>query len=518
MKLVTQLRIAILLILGLGLCSAGLMLWNLQQSRLHIERINIAQSIYARYLNLESHIYQLFKQYGDAIIIGDANQRASKIQLIEVINTDIKTIRRQLKKNLDLVGENQTGEEDSLIQIEQTVEQLIRRLDQFSPTGTGELASDWSNLSRLLNDEIDENFRSIIQRALDQQKQNVSSTISFVDKAALHQRIMAAVFAFLGTVAAIAGITMLNRRFTRPINTLVGGVREFGEGHLDYRINPVGRDEVAEIGRTFDTMAAQISHKNQILTTEKHALQDAVDERTRQLSIMLEDVKRSDSSRKLMIADVSHELRTPLTIMRGEADIALRGEEKSPRVYREALTRVREAANHTARLVDDLLFVARTEAGEVRLKMSNIDLRTVLFEVQQTFGQEAVIDTSLATAPLRADAGRVKQALLVLLENARHYGGDRILMRLDTTDNGFCISVEDNGSGMSDTTKQQAFERFFRGSNAAERYQEGSGLGIPVALSIAKAHGGTITLSDRPGGGLIAALSLPEQSLMEHVA
>ncbi len=518
MKLVTQLRIAILLLLGLGLCSAVVTVWNFQQSRLHIERITIAQSIYARYLNLESHIYQLFKQYGDAIIIGDANQRAGKIKLIEVVNKDFKAIREQLQKKVDLVGESRLSERESLVAIEQSVEQLIRRFDQFSPTGTGELSSDWSNLSRLLNDEIDENFRVIIQQALDEQAQNVTDTTTYVDKAVFRQRILTIILSLLGILAAIIGLVMLSRRFTLPIQTLASGVREFGEGNLDYRINPRGRDEVAEIGRTFDIMAAQISHKNQKLTTEKHVLQDAVDERTRQLSVMLEELKRSDASRKLMIADVSHELRTPLTIMHGEADVALRGAEKSPLVYREALTRVREAANHTARLVDDLLFVARTEAGEVRLKITDADLQTILLESQQTFGPDVEIDSALLVAPYRADEGRIKQALLVLLENARHYGGSKIVMKLEHGESGYCISVEDNGAGMNDITKQQAFERFFRGSNAAERYQEGAGLGLPMALSIAKAHGGDIILIDRPSGGLIAMLRLPEQATVERVA
>ena len=80
------------------------------------------------------------------------------------------------------------------------------------------------------------------------------------------------------------------------------------------------------------------------------------------------------------------------------------------------------------------------------------------------------------------------------------------------------ISVEDDGPGMDDETKSQAFERFFRGSNAAERYRDGAGLGIPVAYSIAKAHGGTIELSDREGGGLVAALLLPSMPSMEDAA
>ena len=518
MKLVTQLRLAILLILGLGLSSVALMLWHFQQSEKHIQRISIAQSIYGRYLNLESHIYQLFKQYGDAIIIGDANQRESKNKLIDAISSDFRIIDDSIALKAGLVESSREAEVESLEKIQYTVDRLIRQLDQFSPTGTGELASDWNKLSELLNAEIDQNFRGLIQTALDEQERNALSTTLSVEKAVLHQQITAAVLAVLAIVAAIAGIMMLSRRFTHPINTLVAGVREFGDGKLDYRINPAGKDEISEIGKTFDTMAAQIAEKNKTLTDEKRILQEAVDERTMQLSHMLEDVKRIDASRRRMIADVSHELRTPLTIIKGEADIALRGDTKSVDIYIEALGRTREAANHTARLVDDLLFVARTEAGEVRLNLVEMNLYKVTLDAQQTFARNSNFITELTTAPMRGDALRIQQAILVLLENAKRYGGSNIDLRLENSAKGYAISVEDDGPGMDDETKSQAFERFFRGSNAAERYRDGAGLGIPVAYSIAKAHGGTIELSDREGGGLVAALLLPSMPSMENAA
>lgn len=118
----------------------------------------------------------------------------------------------------------------------------------------------------------------------------------------------------------------------------------------------------------------------------------AVEDRTRQLSVMLDDVKRSDEGRKRLIADVSHEWRTPLTIIKGEAEIALRGARKSPDAYEDALRRVREAATHTARLVDDLLFVARTEAGEVRLDLHQLDLSRVVGEALEIFGHEVPLN------------------------------------------------------------------------------------------------------------------------------
>ncbi|MFK7853037.1 MAG: sensor histidine kinase [Granulosicoccus sp.] len=510
MRIVTQLRIALLLILILGISSAVLAVWNLQQSRSHFARITVSHSIYESYLMLESHTYQLFKQYGDAIIIGDANQRAGKKVLIQLIERDISEIRALINQKILLVGEHAGSKFVALSAIEKTVKSLITRLDQFSPTGTGELSSDWERLSLLLNDEIDEGFRRMIQTALVEEKADVHYIGQGIDQAMHRQLFFAGLFAASTSIAIFLVVIMLNVRITKPINTLLQGVRKFGEGEYNFRVNLSGRDELAEIGSTFNTMAGRVAEKNQTLSIEKEALTNAVADRTERLSLMLEEVKRTDASRKRMIADVSHELRTPLTIIKGEADIALRGKEKQPVVYRDALTRVREAANHTTRLVDDLLFVARNEAGEVQLNLSLMDLHTVVDEARNTFGSDVPIESTVNTAPIQGDAGRIRQALLVLLENARHHGGDQIKLKIDSVLEGFRVAVEDTGPGMSDSEKSQAFERFFRGSNAAERYREGSGLGLPVALSIVQAHGGTITLEDRLGGGLSAAIHLPE--------
>ncbi|MBX2823644.1 MAG: HAMP domain-containing protein [Gammaproteobacteria bacterium] len=510
MKLVTQIRVALLLMLMLGLGSAFLSLRSLNQSRLYIERLNIAHLIYEQYLTLESHIYQLFKQYGDAIIIGDSNQRADKSALITQIENDTLKIHHLISSDTTRSEEEKTVALDTLESIDATVKSLITKLDRFSPTGTGELSSDWGRLSNLLNNEIDQGLSQLIDSALQRKANEVRVTTETAARGVFRQQVFAVLFAVVTLLAVLALVLMLNRKITRPIDKLLAGVRKFGDGQFDHRINPVGRDELAEIGSSFDVMAASVAQKNQSLTSENIDLQKAVDERTQQLSVMLDDVRRIDESRKRMIADVSHELRTPLTIIQGEADIALRGSNAAISDYRAALEKTREAATHTARLVDDLLFVARTEAGEVKLDLSAMDLDLLVQETLEVYGQKIEFKSSTSPAPMIGDSGRIRQALLVLLENARHHGGDDVAIALDHRGENYFLHVEDSGPGMSDATKKLAFERYFRGSNAAERYSEGAGLGLPVAMSIAKAHGGTVALSDRAGGGLVATLVLPE--------
>ena len=259
----------------------------------------------------------------------------------------------------------------------------------------------------MLNDEIDGNFRELIRSALADELIDVEKTSDIVDRAITIQQWVTLLFALTAICAALLVVAILNRRITSPINTLVSGVRRFGEGQDSYRISLPDGDELSEIASSFNVMASKVEEKNQNLASEKQRLQQAVEERTQQLSVMVEDLKRIDNSRKNMIADVSHELRTPLTIIKGEADIALRGGIKDVSAYRDALERTREAANHTARLVDDLLFVARTEAGEIRLKLADIDLCVVAREAHSTFGSNAELSIDTAMAMTKADAGRI---------------------------------------------------------------------------------------------------------------
>ena len=127
------------------------------------------------------------------------------------------------------------------------------------------------------------------------------------------------------------------------------------------------------------------------------------------------------------------------------------------------------------------------------------------------------VETGADAAPMQGDPDRIGQALMVLLENARHHGGDDILVRLDAAPEGWRVAVEDNGAGMSDEDKAHAFERFYRGASAAGRYSSGVGLGLPIARAIAQAHKGSVTLEDRPDGGLIASLILPRKLRLEAV-
>lgn len=113
---------------------------------------------------------------------------------------------------------------------------------------------------------------------------------------------------------------------------------------------------------------------------------------------------------------------------------------------------------------------------------------------------------------------RIRQVMLILLENAVHYGGDLIRVGLEQVASGYLVSVADNGPGITKQDQEQAFERFYRGSNAAQRYQRGTGLGLPVAKAIVEAHGGEIALRSAPGEGVTVVFTLPTRPALRAVS
>ncbi len=251
---------------------------------------------------------------------------------------------------------------------------------------------------------------------------------------------------------------------------------------------------------------------------QKQQLENMVAARTAELQKLIDKLEIGEENRKRLMADISHELRTPLAIILGEADVTLRTAGNLGDDVSDALARIRDSAKHTNQIVDDMLTVARFEAGQLRLDRKETDLRKVIHDAVAMFPGTAVIDAPGTPLTASVDEVRLRQSVLALLQNARRYGGPTISVVLEDRTTAFRIVVEDDGPGLSAAEKSQAFDRFFRGSNASGQGVEGNGLGLPVVKSIVEAHAGTVELQDREGGGLRVVIDLPREPRMRVVS
>ena len=526
MKITSKLYVLVGLLLAIAVGSAALSLFSAREGASHVLRSNLAHQVYQSYLSLSNHTYQLFKQFGDAMLIGDRDHGAGEAELLAMIEADIADIRRATAEEITLVGAEEVEELEHLEQIETMIEDLLVEYEEIIQTrNDDEFSTYWLRLSRMLDETIDKDFNQLIQEAITEEAEEVREEMSEANTLTARFRVLAAVLAILALASAVASVWVLQRGLRDPIVRLVEGASALERGNLEHRIEVAGRSELDFVALAFNSMAQEIAFRQRSLSDTNDRLERAVSERTTELERLLEALRKSDGKRRQLLADVSHELRTPLTIIRGEADIALRNKEYSVEHYRDVLGKIRDAVLHTANLVDDLLFVARHEAGETRLKLEMLDLSALLSSVvdqhdaiARQHGAAVGFSSMVQTGRVRADAGRVRQVALILLENAVRYGGGSIQVTLAPMPDGYIVSVTNDGPGMSPAEEEQAFDRFFRGSNAATRYEDGAGLGLPMARAIIEAHGGEIWLKCGSSDGVTVSFTLPLRGGLEAVA
>lgn len=246
-------------------------------------------------------------------------------------------------------------------------------------------------------------------------------------------------------------------------------------------------------------------------------LEAEIETRTAELREANERLRAVDVRRTQFLADVSHELRTPLTVLRGEADVALRGQ-TSPEELRSALERIRGQSVELSHLLDDLIAFARTDAESQQHRPTDIRLDEVVSAAADE-GQvlaeprEVTVVTELGDggAHLDADFRRLKQALMIGLDNAVRHAppGSRITLSTSRDAAAVRVRIADQGPGLADEDRPRVFERFYRGRGEADLLNQGLGIGLAIAKDIVERHGGSIRLDNGAAGGAVLTIELP---------
>lgn len=235
---------------------------------------------------------------------------------------------------------------------------------------------------------------------------------------------------------------------------------------------------------------------------------------------MIERLERSFAEVKRFTADASHELRTPLTALRTEAEVALAGD-PSPEDYRALVESILEECERLTRLTDQLLSLAREEAGVALHTDETVDWGQLVQGVADTLRPLAeargVTLTCAAAAgcALEGDPVRLRQVPMNLIDNAIKYTppGGTIRVEVSLTDTGLVLTVTDTGIGIAPEHLPRVFERFYRVDKARGRERGGTGLGLSIVRSVVAAYGGTVSMASNPGDGAECVVTLPHRRI-----
>jgi two-component system, OmpR family, sensor histidine kinase MtrB len=289
-------------------------------------------------------------------------------------------------------------------------------------------------------------------------------------------------------LATITGLAFAAaRRVLGPVRRLARAAHQMSGGDLSVRVEPAGRDELAQLVTTFNTMAS--------------ALQDKVGE----LEVMEARARR-------FAGDVSHELRTPLTAMTAVADIL--GDDTAASVDGTAAARlVAQEIRHLNHLVEDLIEISRFDAGSAQLIAEDTDVAAAVQECLRARNWTDACPEVPAGLTVRLDRRRFDVIVANLVGNALRHGAPPVTVRASIQagqagGSELVLEVHDHGPGLPAGAIGHVFDRFYKADSARAR-SEGSGLGLAIAQENARLHGGRIDAANDPGGGAVFTVRLP---------
>ena len=311
-------------------------------------------------------------------------------------------------------------------------------------------------------------------------------------------------------IALLGGVAVLALCRNMALHSELG---ERVQNMLDLR-NALTRSELAAEQRYIELFEAksEVDRKVELRTTELRDTSNA-------LAKTLDTVRAQERAKTDFFNNVSHELRTPLTLILAPLDDLVAGREP-PGGRALALAAMRRNADRLLHLINQVLDLAKVDAGEVRLQRTPTDLAAVARSVVSTFEAAAntrkvalSLEADPKLEPLALDRSWIETALINLVANALRFvnAGGHVRLRIEDLVERVALSVEDDGVGMDAEDAARVFERFSRAGGDTGGDHRGTGLGLSIVREAARLHGGEVSLRTKKGEGSTFTLSLPRQ-------
>ncbi len=355
-----------------------------------------------------------------------------------------------------------------------------------------------------------------------------------VSTAPLEQQIQqtttqAVLIAAVAIVIAIVLNFLAARRITGPLRQLTYAANLMSAGDLSVRVSPSSKDEVGQLSRTFDEMAASIQRRETELRELNESLEQQVQARTAELRQQNEELivarQRAEEATQLksqFLANISHELRTPLNAIMGYTQLMLMGiPVELPAVQKEQVQRIMKSSETLLGLINNLLDLAKIEAGRTELVNKSFHLREWIAATTrplEVLAHEKQIEFAVSVddhlpAVIVSDAERLRQIVVNLVSNAVKFtdqGSVTVwLEKLSGEPPRWSISIQDTGIGIPSHAQDFIFEEFRQADGTTTRQHGGTGLGLAIARNLARIMNGVIRVKSKVGEGSTFTVELP---------
>ncbi|CAN7512833.1 HAMP domain-containing histidine kinase [Acidovorax sp. LjRoot66] len=544
-----RLSLALAALVALVCIQAAFVYWGANRVNDYAQHSRLASDIQAELLDLSANKQRLRVWAMQRLMNTDAQpeqrERLVASMVASAANLD-DLVRRDLALWTELVrreGVSMPAEVPQLVGVTELLRDNIQaveaRLAQLVPLEQGaDFPALWGELTQVFDMARGRDLRELINGAIAHQRAAVPVARAATERGLDVLRAQAIGMALITLVVAVVLALHLKGRLQRPLDRLLEGTQALQAGALDHRVATGSNDEFDRVAQHFNAMAAELQQHRARADAARRGLEDAVHARTQELSAAHDTLQRLDQRRRQLFADLGHELRTPATSIRGEAEIALRGGDKPADEYRQTLARIVGGVDQLTRVIHDLLLIAKAEADQLVMHPAPVDLRALLGDAAEqgaALGAAQGVHVQLLDNPeeggdgsgalptglvtVLADADRLRQALVIVLDNAVRYSARGTTVRIGLQGMAgasgasgvgeVAVVVHDEGIGIDADDLPRVFERFVRGRRARAHRADGTGIGLSIAQAIVQAHQGRVDIASVPQQGTVVRIVLP---------
>lgn len=518
----SKLYLTFFLLSVITLAQAGLAIWASNVASYHVERSRVANEMLAEFITLGADKQRLKVWLAQSLLVKDTtveqrdkylNQMQQSLRHLNALLVhdqqlskhpeDFSAIGQQLK-SLSILETNVAALEKSLLN------------KQINPKHEAEI---WRLLIQTFDNLEGLDLKHLISDSIELQRKRSAEAEKKAAVALQRVRLLVIIVSVFGAVCAVTLALVLSRALYKPMQQLLTGTSALSNGQLNYRLPELDHSEFSTLARSFNQMAAGLERARQQEEDHTRRVEQEVKERTQQLQHALEQLQQAEQQQQRFLADVSHELRTPATAIRGEAEVSLRGGDKTPEFYKDSLVRIADTSVQLSRRIDDLLMLVRGNQ-HLHLRYRTVSLQDFWLQLEEltqrlTSSYSIRINCvafpkALADVKLWIDTEKLLQALQIILDNAIRYSGNQKSVDVSLQVDEECkIEVRDYGIGIAPEDLPRVFNRYFRADNARDVRPDGLGIGLSLCKTLIQSLHGRIDLFSEQHKGTRVTVILP---------